>query len=152
VISYCSIRLFRSLKLACNPKIAGLKCIYRLIYPSIMCFQKSFISTDLLSRLTMFLLSIFYFFKFLLFCLQISLGFVIIRLFFNNILKSFVNYIFAQHVCFYLLDLFQDNFFVLIVVFIHSITVCFDSVFDHVKNFSRHVNFVVIFKRLFVPL
>lgn len=51
-------------------------------------------------------------------------------LLFDDVLESFVDGIFAEHVGFDLLYLFEDGFFVLIVVFVEFITVGFDSVSD----------------------
>ena len=78
----------------------------------------------------------YYFLQFFLFCLQLSFCFVIIRFFLDNALKTFVDNIFTQHIRFNLLDLFEDNFFVFVIIFIESLTVCFYTVFDHIQDFA----------------
>lgn len=49
--------------------------------------------------------------------------------------------IFTQHVGLDLLDLFEDGFFVLIIIFIEFITVGLDSVSDKIEDFVGHVSF-----------
>ena len=49
--------------------------------------------------------------------------------------------ILAEHIGFDLLNLFENGFFILIVVFIEFIAVGFDSVFDEIENFIGHIGF-----------
>jgi hypothetical protein len=67
-----------------------------------------------------------------LFGLKLRLELIVVGLFFDGIFESFMNGIFAEHVGLDLLDLFEDCFFIFVIIFVEFIAVGLDSISDKV--------------------